>query len=160
MSSASIPRIALKRARMASLSTAASMIRCATWMFFGPSSRAIACATARSPNFAAAKAANPLPPRRDAVAPVKRMVPRPRRLPPDQKACVAGELPGLEEQLLGGLEQRLVDVRAGVEQADLDRSDLVLDAGEQRLDFRLLPRIDAESVGLVLGVSQFVDELL
>jgi len=26
------------------------MIRWATWMFFGPSSRAIACATARNPN--------------------------------------------------------------------------------------------------------------
>src|SRR4051794_20133264 len=53
------------------------MIRCATWMFFGPSSRAIACATARKPNFADAKAAKPAPPRRLAVAPVKKMLPRP-----------------------------------------------------------------------------------
>src|ERR1700687_3736541 len=47
-------------------------------MFFGPSSRAIDCATARSPNLALAKAAKPLPPRKDAVAPVKKMLPWPR----------------------------------------------------------------------------------
>ena len=47
-------------------------------MFFGPSSRAIDCATARRPNFAEAKAANPGPPRTLAVAPVNRMVPWPR----------------------------------------------------------------------------------
>jgi len=34
-----------------------SMMRCATWMFFGPSSRAIAWATARRPNLALANAA-------------------------------------------------------------------------------------------------------
>src|SRR5712671_6557741 len=54
------------------------MIRWATWMFFGPSSRAIDCATARSPNLAPAKAAKPLPPRKLAVAPVKKMLPLPR----------------------------------------------------------------------------------
>jgi hypothetical protein len=43
----------------------------------GPSSRAIACATARRPNFALAKAAKPLPPRSEAVAPVKKMLPLP-----------------------------------------------------------------------------------
>ena len=47
-------------------------------MFFGPSSRAIDCATARRPNFAEAKAAKPAPPRTLAVAPVNRMVPWPR----------------------------------------------------------------------------------
>ena len=36
------------------------------------------CAVARSPALAAAKAAKPAPPRRLAVAPVNRMVPRPR----------------------------------------------------------------------------------
>jgi len=44
-------------------------------MFCGPSSRAIDCATARSPNVALAKAAKPLPPRKEAVAPVKKMLP-------------------------------------------------------------------------------------
>src|SRR5256885_1237447 len=44
-------------------------MRCATWMFFGPNSRAVACATARRPNFALAKAAYPVPPRKLAVAP-------------------------------------------------------------------------------------------
>ena len=109
-------------------------------MFFGPNSRAIAWATARRPNFAGENAAKPLPPRRLAVAPVKRIVPLParhhhaRRLAADQEAGVAGKLPCLEEQLLGGLDQRLVDVRAGVEQAHLDRPDLVFDAGEQLLN--------------------------
>jgi len=40
--------------------------------------RAIACATARNPNLALAKAAKPLPPRKEAVAPVKKMLPLPR----------------------------------------------------------------------------------
>jgi hypothetical protein len=43
----------------------------------GPTSRAMLCATARSPNLAAAKAANAGPPRTDAVAPVKMIVPFP-----------------------------------------------------------------------------------
>ena len=43
----------------------------------GPNSRAMLCATARSPNLAAAKAANAGPPRTDAVAPVKMIVPFP-----------------------------------------------------------------------------------
>src|ERR1700730_18623533 len=47
-------------------------------MFLGPSSRAIDCATARSPNLALAKAAKPLPPRKLAVAPVKTLLPLPR----------------------------------------------------------------------------------
>src|SRR6267154_2047076 len=47
-------------------------------MFFGPSSRAVACATARKPNLALANAAYPVPPRKEAVAPVKKMLPLPR----------------------------------------------------------------------------------
>src|SRR5205823_9166636 len=43
--------------RTHSVSTAASMIRCATWMPFGPSSRAVLSATARSPNLALANPA-------------------------------------------------------------------------------------------------------
>ena len=56
----------------------------ATWMPIGPSSRAMAWASARSANLAPAKAAKPAPPRRLAVAPVKTIVPDPRpaiRLP-------------------------------------------------------------------------------
>ena len=56
---------------------APSMMTCATWMFCGPSSRAIACAIMRSPAFAAAKCAKPGLPRSDPLAPVKRIVPRP-----------------------------------------------------------------------------------
>ena len=42
----------------------------------------------------------------------------------DQESRVARQFPSLEEQLFGGIQQRLVDVRSGVEQADLDRSDV------------------------------------
>src|SRR6185437_5950723 len=157
ISLASMPLAALMRAWMASLSTPASMIRCTTWMFFGPSSRAMACATARRPNFAAEKAAKPLPPRMLAVAPVKRMVPLPRRLAADQEAGVTGKLPCLEEQLFRGLDQRLVDVGAGVEQADLDRSDLAFNASEDVLDLLFVTRIHTESIGFLTFGLKLVD---
>ena len=60
-----------------------------------------------------------------------------RRLAADQEAGVAGEFPRLEEQLFGGFEQRLVDVRSGVEQADLDRPELSFDLGEHASGPRL-----------------------
>ena len=63
---------------MNSVSMAPSTTTCATWMPRGPSSRAMLCASARSACLAPAKAANPAEPRRPAVAPVNRMVPRPR----------------------------------------------------------------------------------
>ena len=66
------------RSRVRRLSITPSITTCATWMFLGPSSRAIDCATWRRPPLAAAKAANCAEPRTDAVAPVKRIVPLPR----------------------------------------------------------------------------------
>ena len=55
-----------------------STITCATWIPRGPSSRAMDCASARSPNFPTARHAKLAEPRREAVAPVSRIVPRPR----------------------------------------------------------------------------------
>src|SRR5262249_38219340 len=60
----------------------------------------------------------------------------------------------------GGLDQRLVDVGAGVEQADFDRPDLLFHPREQVLHLRFAARIDAERVDLVPGGLQFVDEAL
>ena len=64
--------------RIHSVSIAPSMRVWATWMFFGHSSRAMLCASARSACLAPAKAAKPSRPRTLAVAPVKMMVPWPR----------------------------------------------------------------------------------
>ena len=133
-------------------------------MFFGPNSRAMACATARRPNFAdgeggkalAAAHAGGRAGEQDGAAAARHH--DARRLAADQEAGVAGELPGLEEQLFGGLEQRLVDVRAGVEQADLDRSDLLFDAGEQVLNLGLLTGVDAERMDLLTGGLELVDQ--
>ena len=85
-----------------------------TWIFFGPSSRAIDCATARNPNLALANAAKPGPPRKLAVAPVKKIFPLPRPsikrgLPAGEKARVASHFPHLAENPLGGVHNRKKD---------------------------------------------------
>src|ERR1700733_5331001 len=67
-----------------------------------------------------------------------------RRLTADQKSCEAGQLPGLEKQGSGGLQQRFLDVRARVEKTDRDRPDRVFDRRKEILDLGFLPRIDAE----------------
>ena len=101
-----------------------------------------------------------------AVAPVKKIVPRParkhvaRRLAADQKPAIAGKFPGLEEQFFGGVQQRLVDVRSGVEKTDLDRPDVLFDLGEQFLNFGFLAGIDAERVSLEARGLQFIDQSL
>ena len=129
---------------MNSVSIAPSTTTCATWMFFGPSSRAMLWASARSPCFAPAKAEKPAPPRSDAVAPVKRIVPRPRGsidlrgLAAGQEAREAGHLPDLRVDARGGLDDAEADVAADVEDGDLDRADVALDPLEQRDDL-LLP---------------------
>ena len=63
---------------MNSVSMAPSTTTWPTWMPRGPSSRAMLCASARSACLAPAKAANPAAPRVPAVAPVNKIVPRPR----------------------------------------------------------------------------------
>src|SRR5262249_24102980 len=82
------------------------------------------------------------------------------RFASDQESRVAGELPSLEKQLFSGVEQGLVDIRSGIEEANLDRPDLLFDAREQCLHVRLLSGIDAEGVGLLIGSLQLVNELL
>src|SRR3954447_6905463 len=69
-----------------------------------------------------------------------------RRFAPHQEAGVAGQLPGLEEELFGSFQQGLVYVRTGIEQADLDRADIAFDVREQLLHFRFLAGVDAEGV--------------
>src|SRR6266403_4374061 len=56
----------------------------------------------------------------------------------DQKPCIARQFPRLEEQLFGGFQQRLADIRSGVEETDLDRSNGFLDAGKQALNVGFL----------------------
>ena len=140
-------------------------MRCATWMFFGPNSRAIACATARRPNLALANAAKPLPPRKDAVAPVKKMLPlaarqhQPRRLAPGEEAGIAGHLPYFPEHPLGGFQDREVDVGADVEDADFQRRMLVgvIEEGD---DLLLLARIERAGMDLAAGRLDLLDQRL
>src|ERR1700722_12803329 len=101
-------------------------------MFLGPSSRAIDCATARNPNLALANAAKPDPPRRLAVAPVKKMLPLPpagkhqtRSLAAGKETGIAGHLPNLAENPLGRIDNRKVHIGADVEHANVQRRVLV-----------------------------------
>ena len=75
----------------------------------------------------------------------------------DQESGVARQFPSLEEQLFGRLQQRLFDVRARIEEADLDRADGFLDIGEQILNLSLLAGIDAEGMDLAAFCSEFLD---
>ena len=83
-----------------------------------------------------------------------------RRLAAGEEAAIAGELPGLAEQRLGRLQQRRVDVRAGVVEADFDGPDLALDLGEQVLDRGLLAGIDAEGLHRAAVGRDLVDQRL
>src|SRR3954452_14466171 len=78
----------------------------------------------------------------------------------DQEAGVTGQLPGLEEELFGSLQQGLVDVRTGIEQADLDRADIAFDVREQLLHFRFLAGVDAEGVNAVAFPPELIDKRL
>src|SRR6266566_7969589 len=78
----------------------------------------------------------------------------------DQKPAVTRKLPGLEEQLSGRIQQRLVYVRSGIEETDLDRSDVFFDVGKLLLNFGFLTGIDAERVGVEACGFQLVDQRL
>ena len=67
-----------------------------------------------------------------------------RRLAAGQEAAIAGELPSLEEQPAAGLDQRRLDVGAGIEETDFDRSQLCLHLGEERLDRLFIAHIGAD----------------
>ena len=83
-----------------------------------------------------------------------------RRLATGEEAAIAGELPGLAEQRLGRLQERRVDVRAGVVEADRDGPDVALDLGEQVLDRGLLAGIDAEGLHRAAVGRDLVDQRL
>src|SRR3954470_24298463 len=83
-----------------------------------------------------------------------------RGFAPHQEAGVAGQLPGLEEELFGRLQQGLVDVRTGIEKADLDRPDVALDVREQLLDLRFLASINAEGVNAVAFRPELIHKRL
>ena len=78
----------------------------------------------------------------------------------DQEAAIAGQFPSLEEQLLGSLQQWLVDVRSSVEEADLDGPELFLDPREYALDLCFLTGIDTERVNIMSRSPQFAHEPL
>jgi hypothetical protein len=65
-----------------------------------------------------------------------------------QEPGETGHLPDLGEHASSGLGDRKPDVRPDVEDTDLDRRDLRLDPGEERDHLVLLPRVDAERVGV------------
>ena len=140
-------------------------MRCATWMFFGPNSRAIACATARRPNLALANAAKPLPPRKrrsrageEDVALAARQH-QPRRLASGEEAGIAGHLPHFPEHPLGGFQDREIDVGADVEDADFQRRMLVgvIEEGD---DLLLLARIERTGMDLAAGRLDLLDQRL
>src|SRR5690606_35940517 len=122
---------------MKAVSMAPSMIGWATWMPLGPSSLAMLWARARRANLAPAKALQPLPPRREAVAPATMMVPRPQ----------GGHFPDLAIDPLGGFGNAEAHVGADIEHRHFDGAYVPLDMLEQ-LDHGLLaPCIAAEGVG-------------
>src|SRR3954465_914631 len=103
------------------LSIAPSRSTVATWMPFGPSSRAMLCAMNRSPPLAAANAAKFGLPRRLPEAPVKRMVPRPRA---SMRRAARGALaPDALEILECDPGERADDSRRGYERHHLDRAE-------------------------------------
>ena len=132
-------------------------------MFLGPSSRAIDCATARNPNLALANAAKPDPPRRLAVAPVKKILPLPRgkhqtrRLPAGEKTGIAGHLPNFAENPLGRIDDRKIHIGADVEDANLQRSMLVR-VTQKGHDLVLLSRVERPSEHFAARRLDFLDQ--
>jgi hypothetical protein len=66
----------------------------------------------------------------------------------------------LKKQLLCRIQQRLVDVRSGIEEADLDRSDVLFHIGKQLQNIGLLTGVDADCMGVEACGLQLVDQLL
>jgi hypothetical protein len=83
-----------------------------------------------------------------------------RGFAPDEKTSIARKLPGFKEQLLGGFQQRLVQIRTGVEKTDFDGTDILLDLGKQLLDFLFLARIAAKGVKLSAPGLQLLSKRL
>jgi hypothetical protein len=66
----------------------------------------------------------------------------------------------LKNSFLCGLEQRLVDVRTGIVEADLNGPELFLDPAEYALDLSFLTGIDAERVYVMSLSPQFAHKPL
>src|SRR3954447_5759949 len=132
-------------------------------MFFGPNSRAAACATARRPILALAKrriAASAAQARRRtgeediALAAGQHQA---RGLAAGEEVGIASHLPDLAEHPFGGVENRKVDVGADVEDANLERRVLV-GIAEKRDDLVLLARIERARVNFAAGLLDLLDE--
>ncbi len=78
----------------------------------------------------------------DRAAPSRRHCPR--RLAAGEKAGQARHLPYLRIDLRRRLDHGKAHVGADVEDGDFERADLALDAGDERDDLRLDPRVKAE----------------
>ena len=147
LSSASLPQSCSRRSRTQAVSTPESMIRCATWMFFGPEfarhrlrHRAQSEFGAGKGRKAAAAAQGRGGAGEEDVALAARHH-QPGRFASGQEAGPAGHLPHLAEHAVGGLQDRKVDVGADVEDADFQRRVLVGVIEEGR-DLVFLPRIE------------------
>lgn len=107
------------------------------------------------------KAEKPDPPRRDAVAPVKMIVPRPRgamRLAAHQEAAEACHFPDLGVDAHRRVDDREIHIRADVEHRDLDRADLGLDLIEQRNHRFFHARVGGEGARLMPVVADLLRE--
>jgi len=82
------------------------------------------------------------------------------RLPTDQEPRIAGQLPSLEEELFGVIQQGLAYVRACIEQAYLYRSDTPLDLGKECFDILLLPGVRRVGSRFATLRSDIFDERL
>ena len=78
----------------------------------------------------------------------------------DEETAVTRKLPCLEEQLFGGLQQGLVDVRTRIVERDFDRADLFLDLREQSLHIGFLSGVHAHGVNLMAFGCHIIDEAL
>ena len=118
------------------------------------------------PEFCRGECRKPTPPRTLAVAPVKRIVPRPRgshvarRLTADQKSAIAGKFPCLEEQLSVVSSSGLLTFDPALNRQTSIGPISFSTSCEHCLDFGFLTGIDAERVEpRALGL-QFIDKRL
>src|SRR5262249_6293293 len=81
-----------------------------------------------------------------------------RRFATNQESRVTGQFPHFEEQLVGRLKQRLLDVCAGIEQTDFYRSHVAFDAFAQVLNLSFPTGVHAIRLNAMSCRRQFVDK--